>query len=106
MALAWILILALAKVFTKVEVVLLIRVGNVISIWGQSLFFSGNLQWSVIIERVIDLENAWICACRNDEFLRVKEFGLVLSRRIEAWSLLRDRSCEKCNQSCLHIRYY
>ena len=70
-ALAWILILALAKVFTKVEVVLLIRVGNVISIWGQSLFFSGDLQWSVIIERVIDLENAWICACRNDKFLRV-----------------------------------
>ena len=42
-ALAWILIFALAKVFTKVEVVFLIRVGNVISIWSQSLFFSGDL---------------------------------------------------------------
>ena len=69
--LAWILIFALAKVFTKVEVVLLIRVGNVISIWSQPLFFSGDLQWSVIIEGVINFENTWICTCGNDKFLRV-----------------------------------
>ena len=72
-------VLGLAQIFAPVIVVVLIWVVEVNCLWYNFLVGSSNFEWSVVVEVVINLEDAGIGPCRNNEFLIFKEFICLMT---------------------------
>ena len=58
---------------------MLIRIIEVYCLWYDFLVGSSNFEWSVVVEIVINLENAGISPGRNDEFLVFEEFFILMT---------------------------
>ena len=58
---------------------MLIRIIEVYCLWYDFLVGSNNFEWSVVVEIVINLENAGISPGRNDKFLVFEEFFILMT---------------------------
>ena len=82
--------MGLTQIFTPVVVIVDGRVVNIHCFWHNLGFRSAHFQRSVVVERVIDLEDARVGSRRDDELLLFKEFlGLcVVSGLDELWETI------------------